>query len=386
MPVAIELRRQPPLGDGHPDRVGEALAERPGRRLDARRQAVLGMARGPRAPLPERLEVVEREVVAGQVEHRVQQHRGVPGAQDEAVAVRPVGVRRGVAEEARPERVGHRRRTHRRARMPRVRLLDAVDRQGPDGVDRQAVEVGADIGGHGWALRSGTDGVSMAPGRCARSHCRRRAILDRPMPTIRPPRPHRPRRRSARPRRRHARAARIVVVGDLMLDVVLAPERALDTGTDVPGRVSLVQGGSAASTARWLGRLGARTTLISAVGRDAAGRALVDAVRSDHVTARVMRVTGVRTGRIGVLVAPDGERSFVADRGAADRSPRPISSPAWFRNADAVHLPVYSLLGEPLGLAGRRAVEMGRAAGAVVSVDLASIGPLLAHGRRAAGR
>ena len=169
-----------------------------------------------------------------------------------------------------------------------------------------------------------------------------------------------------------------------MLDVVLAPERLLDTGTDVPGRVSLVQGGSAASTARWLGRLGARTTFISAVGRDAAGRALVDAVKSDHVTARVMRVTGARTGRIGVVVTPDGERSFVADRGAADQLTPADLQPAWFRNADAVHLPVYSLLGEPLGLAGRRAAAMGREAGAVVSVDLASIGPLLAHGRRAA--
>ena len=83
--------------------------------------------------------------------------------------------------------------------------------------------------------------------------------------------------------------ARIVVLGDLMLDVVLAPARALETGTDVPGRVALVQGGSAANTARWLGRLGARTSLIAAVGRDATGRALVEAVRSDGVTPLVAR-------------------------------------------------------------------------------------------------
>jgi hypothetical protein len=40
------------------------------------------------------------------------------------------------------------------------------------------------------------------------------------------------------------------VLGDLMLDVVLAPARPLESGTDVPGRVALVQGGSAANTAR----------------------------------------------------------------------------------------------------------------------------------------
>ncbi len=177
---------------------------------------------------------------------------------------------------------------------------------------------------------------------------------------------------------------RIVVLGDLMLDVVLAPASALESGTDVPGRIALVQGGSAANTARWLGRLGARTTLIAAVGRDAAGRALVEAVRSDGVTARVSRPVGARTGRIGVLVAPGGERSFVADRGAADLLAPGDLQADWFAGADAVHLPVYSLLGAPLGLAGRRAIELARAADAAVSIDLASIGPLLAAGRRAA--
>lgn len=169
-----------------------------------------------------------------------------------------------------------------------------------------------------------------------------------------------------------------------MLDVVLAPVRTMESGTDVPGRVALVQGGSAATTARWLGRLGARASLIAAVGRDAAGRALVEAIRTDDVTPRVSRIAGARTGRIGVLVAPDGERSFVADRGAADLLEPGDLRAAWFSHADALHLPAYSLLGVPLGEAGRRAIEMARAAHALVSVDLSSIGPLLADGRRAA--
>lgn len=174
------------------------------------------------------------------------------------------------------------------------------------------------------------------------------------------------------------------MLGDLMIDVVLAPARALESGTDVPGRVSLVQGGSAANTARWLGRLGARSSLITSVGRDAAGRALVGTLRGDGVTPRVVRVPGARTGRIGVLVTADGERSFVADRGAADQLRPEDLRASWFNGADALHLPVYSLLGEPLGDAGRRSIELAREAGAVVSVDLASIGPLLADGRRSA--
>ncbi|GIW19811.1 MAG: hypothetical protein KatS3mg065_0107 [Chloroflexota bacterium] len=200
------------------------------------------------------------------------------------------------------------------------------------------------------------------------------------VPTLRPPGPLR------RSSRRPARAAppRILVIGDLVLDAVLVPSRPLERGTDVPGRVALRQGGSAANTARWLARLGARTTLVAAVGRDRIGRALVETIRAEGVTPRVARIAGHRSGRIGVLVTPDGERSFVADRGAADQLAPSHLRPAWFRGIDLLHLPAYSLLGEPLGLAGRAAIEAARAENALVSLDLASIAPLLARGRRAA--
>lgn len=179
-------------------------------------------------------------------------------------------------------------------------------------------------------------------------------------------------------------ATRVLVLGDLMLDVVLASSRPVESGTDVPGRVEIRQGGSAANTARWLARLGARVQLVCAVGRDGAGRSLVNQLERDGVTVRATRVAGARTGRIGVLVSPGGERSFVADRRAADRLTPDDLKPEWFERVALVHLPAYSLLGEPLGRAGARSLELGRTNGALTSIDLASIGPLLAGGRRAA--
>ena len=177
---------------------------------------------------------------------------------------------------------------------------------------------------------------------------------------------------------------RIVVVGDLVMDVVLAADRHLERGTDITGRVLMRQGGSAASTARWLGRIGARSTLVCSIGRDATGRALVAALAADGVTVRAVRVAGVRTGRIGVFVEAGGERSFVTDRGAALRlRPEDLRS-AWFAGAEVVHLPAYSLLDQPLGRAGMVAIRLAREAGALVTVDLSSSGPLLAGGRRAA--
>ncbi len=188
---------------------------------------------------------------------------------------------------------------------------------------------------------------------------------------------------AARP---HAdRLPRVIVLGDLALDVALAPVRALESGTDVPGRVALRQGGSAANAAIGLARHGVRVTLVCAVGRDGIGRALVAAARSAGVTVRAVHVAGVPTARIGMLVeGPAGERSFVADRGAADRLAPVDLDPSWFAGIDLLHLPAYSLLGSPLGAAGAAAVVMARSAGARVSLDLASAGPLLAGGRAAA--
>ena len=180
---------------------------------------------------------------------------------------------------------------------------------------------------------------------------------------------------------------RVLVLGDLVLDVVLKASTPIETGTDVPGRVEIRLGGSAAVCARWLAHLGARATLVCAVGRDGAGRSLIAQLRRDGVNVRAVRVAGHRTGRIGVLVAPSGERSFVADRRAATRMEPQDLKPEWFDDLDLIHLPAYSLLVEPLGSASLRAVELARSRsprGVLVSVDLASVGPLLAHGRREA--
>jgi sugar/nucleoside kinase (ribokinase family) len=111
----------------------------------------------------------------------------------------------------------------------------------------------------------------------------------------------------------------------------------------------------------------------------------VGTVELDGVAVRAARVAGRSSGRIGVILGAAGERSFVADRGAADELRPADLREAWLRG-DGLHLPAYSLIGEPLGIAGRRAVELARAGRAVVSLDLASAAPLLARGRRAARR
>ena len=146
-------------GDRHPDRGGDALAERAGGRLDAGGPAVLGVAGSARVELAEAFDVLERNggvaddlVVGvdrldpGQVEQRVEQHRGVAGGEHEAVAAGPDRVGGVEAQEALPERVGDGRERHRRPRVAGVRLLDRVDRERPDRVDAELVDVA--VAGH----------------------------------------------------------------------------------------------------------------------------------------------------------------------------------------------------------------------------------------------
>jgi hypothetical protein len=126
----------------HPDGVRDSLAERPGGGLDAGRQEVLGMPRRERFPLAKPLQLLERQVVAGEVQRRVLEDAGMPCREDEAVAVFPVGVRGIRPQELPVDDVGDRRERHRRPRMTRTRLLHRVHGERANRVDRQLLEIG----------------------------------------------------------------------------------------------------------------------------------------------------------------------------------------------------------------------------------------------------
>ena len=165
--LAIVAIGEPRLGNRHADAVADALAQRTGRRLDARNPMVLRMARRLAAELTEVADVVERHcglaeplvigvhgARAGEMEQRPQQHRGVAVGEHEAIAVRPDRILRIESHDPIPQHVDQRRQRHRRAGMAGLRLLDSIDRQGANRVDRQLIELGI---GHRLRLRPGTD-------------------------------------------------------------------------------------------------------------------------------------------------------------------------------------------------------------------------------------
>ena len=100
------------------------------------------MARRLAVQLAEVAQLAHRQLVAGEVQQRVLQHRGVAVGEHEAVAVGPVRMRRVVLQVAAPQRDGDLGHAHRRAGVAAVGLLHRVHRQGADRVGHQRLAAG----------------------------------------------------------------------------------------------------------------------------------------------------------------------------------------------------------------------------------------------------
>ena len=84
-------------------------------------------------------------------------------------------------------------------------------------------------------------------------------------------------------------------------------------GSDVLGTVDVMPGGAAANVAVWARRLGASVRLVCKVGDDTLGALMVARLRAEDVGSHLITVPGGLTTRVGILVGPDGEHSFVMD-------------------------------------------------------------------------
>ena len=168
----------------------------------------------------------------------------------------------------------------------------------------------------------------------------------------------------------------VMVIGDLMVDVVVAHRDPIAVGSDTAARIALVGGGSAANTACWLASLGEPVRLMASRGDDDLGARAEADLAAAGVSFVGPVVDDVATGTCVVLVGPDGERTMLPDRGANDRLPMAAiiggldPLPGW------LHLSGYAILHEGSRNAGRAALSAGLAGGAVVSVDAASTAPI----------
>src|SRR5581483_5511501 len=171
----------------------------------------------------------------------------------------------------------------------------------------------------------------------------------------------------------------VCTLGDLVLDVVVRLDAPLAPGDDVAAQTTVGPGGQAANVAAWAAALGARARFVGVLAEDGPGRLAAEGLGRHGVELCGPRLAGPG-GVVVSLVSPNGERALVSDRGAAAGLRAGDVDPAWLEDCDHLHVSGYALAAEPARTAARRAVELARARGARVSVDVSAASVLAAIG------
>ncbi|MFC2078978.1 carbohydrate kinase family protein [Candidatus Bipolaricaulota bacterium] len=160
---------------------------------------------------------------------------------------------------------------------------------------------------------------------------------------------------------------RIVVLGDLNLDIHAHLPGTLAPGAEARDAITIRPGGSAGTFARTASHLGASVTFIGAVGKDLVGDMLEASLVQAGVTARLRR-TRLASGAVLAMQQQD-ERSMVCSRGANDGLTPDWVSESLPRGNDHLHVSGYSLLSDAQRQAAIQAFAIAADSAMSLSVD-----------------
>ena len=169
----------------------------------------------------------------------------------------------------------------------------------------------------------------------------------------------------------------VLCIGDVMLDVIarinVSPQK-INFGSDTASRISTSSGGAAGNVAAWLTRTDARSTIVSHVGDDPAGAAIIAEFDALGVSNGDLVVPGETSGVVVVLVDSSGERTMFPDKGANSRlTAQDLPD---LNSFQAVYISGYALL-NPLARDGVLAmIEKIKADGLPIYFDPASVGAM----------
>jgi sugar/nucleoside kinase (ribokinase family) len=164
----------------------------------------------------------------------------------------------------------------------------------------------------------------------------------------------------------------VVVIGDVMTDIIAIPEGPIVRGSDRRATIRLRPGGAGANQAIWLGALGVPVRF---VGRVAAADVELQARYFTRfgVGPRLVADPAAASGVLVTLVDPDGERSFLTDRGANLNLSAADLPPDLLDGAGLLLISGYALFAEGPRSAVLAAVQEARARGIACAVDAASV-------------
>ena len=138
--------------------------------------------------------------------------------------------------------------------------------------------------------------------------------------------------------------ARVLVIGDVNVDVIAATSGPIRHGSDSAADIHLVGGGSAANIASWLAWHDTPVTLVGCVGADSVGNDAIAELTSRGVTSHIRQIPQASTGMCIVIVDPSGERSMLPDAGANESLRSADVSQESLEDASVVLVTAYPLL------------------------------------------
>jgi sugar/nucleoside kinase (ribokinase family) len=170
------------------------------------------------------------------------------------------------------------------------------------------------------------------------------------------------------------KAPRILVVGDAIVDIVTPPLPGLPPG-DVQGEVSgfsFLPGGNATNFALQMASLGARTSLVAAVGKDSFADILRRAYKERGVDAQLKVDSKHPTGTTVALTWTDGRRALITATGANASLKETEVPERLLAAAGHVHRAGFWWASGLIGAPTSRLLRRAHRAGATTSMDIAT--------------
>lgn len=167
--------------------------------------------------------------------------------------------------------------------------------------------------------------------------------------------------------------SRILVVGDVMTDIIAVPEGPIVKGSDRRAKVRSRPGGSGANQAVWLGAMGADVRFAARVGADDLSY-YEGFFRQRNVVPALIGDPEQASGALVTIVDPDGERSFLTDRGANLNLSQADLSVDLLDGVSMVMVSGYSFFAQRPRQAVRALLAEAKARGIAVAIDPASVG------------
>jgi sugar/nucleoside kinase (ribokinase family) len=167
---------------------------------------------------------------------------------------------------------------------------------------------------------------------------------------------------------------KVLCIGDVMLDVVVALQAPINFGEDTPSKITTHGGGAAGNVASWIAHAGTAASIVARIGNDSAGAAITSEFEDLGVDYSSLRKTSDATGVVVVVVDKKGERTMFPETGA--NSGLVVTDMPDLAGFDAAYVSGYALLNPRSRTGVLDMIAVIKSAGLPIFYDTVTVGAM----------